>query len=149
MADLAFFLVVWLLRLAMVIQVCEIHRDVHKIRRRDRRARVDFGLLSYVECAVGAGVAVAALVSQIDIAFWPIVGGLPVVAYILVSLIRYRLVLVGDRFALVGTKIVALDDIRCTFRGVSLRVDAGDRSQTVVLPIMRWDAMAEKLGAGW
>ena len=146
MLDLAFLMAVWALRLVLVVQVCEIHHDVHTIRKQDKRARADFGPLSYVECAVAVGVSIAALVSHVDIAFWPMVIGLPAAACALVFSIRHRLVLVGDRLVRAGTKVFARDDIRCTFRGVSLHIDGKDQSATVPFPIMRWDAMAEKLG---
>ena len=147
MSGFALALVVTGLRLVLIVQAGLLVRAIVRARRRDATVGPRFGIMACAECAICCGVSIAALLSAVELAFWPMVLGLAVLANVFVALVRWRLVLVGDEAVLVAGHVLARDALSCAFRGVSLHADAGVRFFAVPFPIARLDALVTELDA--
>lgn len=145
MEKVLFYIVVWAIRLILIAQIGALLRAVLSVRREDGTARVLFGFLSFAECAIAFAVSIAAILSDIDLALWPIVIGLSITANILVLLIRCRLIMVGEREVLVGLHSLRTEQLSCRIRGISLELDAGGHRYTIWFPMIRWDSVERML----
>ncbi len=128
MSGFALALVVTGLRLVLIVQAGLLVRAIVRARRRDATVGPRFGIMACAECAICCGVSIAALLSAVELALWPMVLG-------------------RDEAVLVAGHVLARDALSCAFRGVSLHADAGVRFFAVPFPIARLDALVTELDA--
>lgn len=99
------------LKIVLILSWCLTVLDVVKLYREDTGVKMVFDWLSYINISGTVGLTLVALFAVIESSTYVFTACLILLTVIMVWFLKLRLMIAGDRKALLGSKIIELSDI--------------------------------------
>lgn len=100
------------LKIVLILSWCLTVLDVVKLYREDTGVKMVFDWLSYINISGTVGLTLVALFAVIESGTYVFTACLILLTVIMVWFLKLRLMIAGDRKALLGSKMIELSDIR-------------------------------------
>ncbi len=124
------------LKIVLILSWCLTVLDVVKLYREDTGVKMVFDWLSYINISGTIGLTLVALFAVIESSTYVFTACLILLTVVMVWFLKLRLMIAGDRKALLGSKMIEQSDIRRVYtKFMTLYVETGNETIKLYAPV--------------
>ena len=124
------------LKIVLILSWCLTVLDIVKLYREDTGVKMVFDWLSYINISGTVGLTLVAMFAVIESSTYVFTACLILLTVVMVWFLKLRLMIAGDRKALLGSKMIELSDIRRVYtKFMTLYVETRNETIKMYAPV--------------